>query len=324
MGGSIDITNRYFGHSSSQEFNLKLGDMLNLMNIYNTEDTVSIGINSDTITSSLKEFNPVKKPNRLIELKRNDYIGDKKRCCLNDEKFYWLDDKGNDTNPSLSSTLYTCNPRSHSVGFDAYCDDVMIEECIDKENYNKKCQVWIHNLILRQNTFENVINKMYNKCISNVNNMYCKDLLETIRYYNYQRFNEFADTILESQKDKTDLKCAFPPKYIENEELKTLSSKECWYKECVDSELWKLLTKNIYKRNLCQLYECNINIYDLNTVDQSEIKIICKNKDIIETQNTVKDVLKSESNYNMFLITKFDIFVIFILLFIFYITMHNI
>lgn len=52
MGGGVDVTKRYFGTAKIGKLNHKLGDRLNILNIYKKGEKAAIGINNDTISSS--------------------------------------------------------------------------------------------------------------------------------------------------------------------------------------------------------------------------------------------------------------------------------
>lgn len=331
MGGSVELSKRYFGNSRFQEYNnVSITEKMKMIDVFGKEDKISIGVGSREpgFFKFIDEYKVNRKIDSLIDLKREKYNGDKRYCCLNKKKHYWLNSKGEKTDePSVKKILYTCDPGSRAIGYDIYCDDVMFEACVEKKDYEHRefCSVWFDNLEYRKPEMLKVSNRMALDCKDNIEGTpYCKEWMESLRKMNDEELNMVADTVLKSQIDKSSLKCAFPPIRIKKEELKVITSKECWYKECIDTETWKLLTENIYRRNQCHMYECNVSINNiLQFSDKSEIKIICRNKISVDNNNDVKDIIVDESKYNMFLVTKYDIVIIFVLLLMFYMCFHN-
>lgn len=333
MGGGTNVTSRFFGTSLFKEFNLSLSEKLKLMNIFEKKEQVAIGVGTskESDYSFLNEFKVNFKQGKLIDLERIEYYGEKRICCLEDFKHYWLDENGSIVHePDTKGKLCSCDPLARALGYDSYCDEIMEEVCLEDNTeveYKTKCKTWFVNLPQRIEKFNEVSDKMFKNCKENIEYGFCKDWINSLRDVNNEDLNSLADTILKSQnnKIKAKLKCAFPPQYILNDELKTLTAKECWYKYCIDAENWELLTINLYKKNLCHMYECNINIMNiLNISDISDIKILCRNKSVVQNINEMNTILKEESKFNMFLVTKYDILFLFFLLFLFYIAFHNV
>ncbi|CCU56258.1 entry-fusion complex component, myristylprotein [Mythimna separata entomopoxvirus 'L'] len=336
MGGSVDIDTRYGGSSAFQETFLSFSNLINTIYILTRNERIPIGIYSNNINdyTNYRGYNPIFKPGGYVELSKNNDVGPDDLCCIYDWRYAWVD--GNEQlsqNASLFKQLYTCDPRTIQVGTNNICDESMYKACILNFNtyrYLKpKCGVWLDGLYRRYQTSISIINNINNilieSCSNSINNDLCDIWLMAIRNSGNPVFFRFADNVLIAQKDKTNLKCAFPPNYIIETQNRLSTPKECWYRECAFSPNYLLLTDNIILKNNCSLSECNINIGNLDVVNATEISITCNNN----TNNTVTSkqkydiLLKESEDYRFLLTNNILILILLFILFIFIIIRHN-
>lgn len=174
--------------------------------------------------------------------------------CNNTDLFYYYTEDSN--YKSIDSDFKSV----YNNACDSYADFI----CMNMDNNNKTndgtlCNKWISLNVYLENK---KINDMLNICKDKykIGNHDCVFLINELRKYASinNNYNALIDDYLIEIKDKVKLSCAFPSKDILDEELRIKEPKECWYKECVFSEKWKLTSSN-----LKLMEDCNINICDI-------------------------------------------------------------
>lgn len=329
MGNNLELDTRYWGSASFQEQFIKLGNMLSTLYIYEYNQRVPIGINnSDILNKLVPEYGIKNKPGKMIELERKSYLAPDSLCCIYDDRYAWINNDNNISTPSFNNTLLTCHPSTIKVGENNICDDVLYNQCLINKNIDilGKCEVWLDGVLKRYSTSKDMVNKINNymtsRCNNDINNhVYCKYWLSSIRLSGNPDFEYIADSIITNQFDKKEFKCAFPPEYIlkENNILEPL---ECWYRECVLSANWKLLTKNITVKNTCSLTDCNISIGSLNITPDIDINAKCNAAIIKRNSLAQSTILREDAKFNEFPVLSNVFIFLLCLLFIIYIFLY--
>lgn len=314
MGGNnttLEIDHRVWESGVSHETSSKIFNREKALSSYMIDEKLSFGKVDKDILKKLFDDNF-----QIIE-KGEDYIdGVRKKytnmidCCTKDVIFE------KDMNVVLS-----CSNDTKTFNND-FCDDTMYQLCTKERN--DKCKAWITSQVQRRGKYFNdllLIASMQEKR----SDEYVIAFLEAMRNFNTDsnNYNNNVDNILNSYSEtiqKNEYKCSFPSFAIIEKEKELQTAKECWYKECVLSPLYKLKTENIKKRNLCSVTICDIDIKKLDMSVQ-DLQILCKNK-YNNKRFDIKDNPVQEDIYNIFFIPEFKntllpIYIIFSICFLF-------
>jgi hypothetical protein len=332
MGHNLELDTRYWGSSFFKEQSIIFGNILSTLYTTEYSERIPIGINSNNpdFYKKLPEFEPIIKPGSLIELKKTKYLAPDSICCVIDDRYGWVTDDGVMTNTaSFDKTLLTCHPSSIEVGFNNICDEFLYNTCLLSKDTNLigKCSVWLDGVLKRyafdMKILTNINNYMTNQCSKDVNNHpYCKHWLSAIRNSGNPNFEYIADSVLNSQINKENFKCAFPPEYIVSQ-TNILEPLECWYRECAFSETWKLLTKNIEMKNTCSISDCKISISRINNIlENTEINAICNGAIVYRNSLSQSTILRDTAKFKEFPILQNTFIFILIILFIIYLILY--
>lgn len=312
-------------------------------NIYNTpnkDDVISCGVaKKDYI--NYNEFDIITKPGKLIDVKRTDFKADLEFCCFNYFNHrYWtsFDTKLTPLKPGVDQYSYsdgflygqTCATDTHFQAFE--CTDIYKTECIDKlktaysvsDYIYIPCYNWIYNLGNRySNTFNTIHNTLFDLCKNNLSSfLFCDAYIQGLRANGNAELQVLADSMIYSQTNKYDFKCAFPPSYILEEASKYNTPYECWYKPCTTEPSSHLLYKNLVNQQKCRVTNCDIQISNFNLSNDSDINITCNSKSNVDKKK-FKEVIDKESNYTLFPFPNHLLFIILILIFIILINFYN-
>lgn len=261
------------------------------------------------------EFVLEKKGINYYDGKRKKYSDEVlEKCCLD-----------NDTYKTINDGLRTCPVDTQTFNSNV-CDDIMYNTCFEKNISNKNCTLWIRNVaqyykIKYFNKVKAFVSKEENR-----NHPFTQIFFESLRDYNNasNNYNFIVDEIIDSYSNSIkfkEYKCAFPPNYIlEQEKDNNSTPRECWYKECVLSPLYKLKTENIYKKKICNTQICDIKIDSIN-INANDIIIKClnkyNNKKITNLSDNIPFKLDNEDLFYVpgFINTALPFFIIFLFLF---------
>lgn len=267
---------------------------------YEKDEKLSFGKTEPSIIRDIynDDFLLTPKGQNYVDGERKHYAGPEK-CCLIDLNYYKENNK-----------IYTCDRSAQTFNSD-FCDDVLFKTCIlDLQNHHK-CVAWIQSAVERNNKYVNAIMDLSFKpeFLQYRSHEYMQAFLSSLRNYasEYNNYNNMADNILNSYPEQikyNEYKCAFSQDNINNQEKEIQTYKECWYKECVLSPVYKLKTENINKRRNCTISICDINIKDLK-INNQDIQISCKNKFTNQTID-ITDIALTKDKENLFFIPTFN------------------
>lgn len=276
---------------------------------YQRDEKLSLGkADPKIIDSTLNdEFELTEKYGGFVDAERKKY-SDRPDCCLTDNNFIFE-----------NNVLYTCHPFTKKLTSD-FCDQYFIKTCLNENSNHPKCKTWIRSVVEQKRPMFNTLFDLASK-EEYYNEELTKIFITALRDFQSpeNNFNEYADAILNSYNEtiKKEYKCAFSSENIKKQNINT--PKECWYKECVLSPTFKLLTENIYKRKLCRLTICDVDIKNLN-IGTNEVMIVCNNKFNNFSINIDADEPRKESEVAFFvptfLNTLFPVLLIFSFLFL--------
>lgn len=237
-------------------------------------------------------FTIIDKGQNYLDGYRNKY-SDIEECCTTDiiyKKEY--------------NAILSCSNDTKTFNND-FCDEIMYKTCIDKGG--PKCKVWIRAQVERKGK---KFDSLYSLALKEEFRSHDLTIsfLESLRDFatDTNKYNLLADAILDSYSDEIkykEYKCAFPISFIIDKEKYIKIPKECWFKDCSLSPLYKLKTENIRKRDLCNITICDININQLN-MSKQDVQIICKNKYNNQSIDISKLPIKQDID-NFFLIPEF-------------------
>jgi hypothetical protein len=334
MGGSVNIQSRYWGSSNFQETFLSFSQIINTMHTLELSQRIPIGIysNDPRDYENFHGYNPIFKPGGYKELLKVSNLAPDELCCIYDWRYGWINE-GNEISQiaNLNNNLLTCDSRTIQVGRSSICDEPMYRACIlDFDNHSHlkyKCSVWLKGLYLRFLTASDIITRINDTltpiCITNIDYPICESWLSAIRNGGNIAYFSIADNVLTSQRDKTNLKCAFPPDYILQAQRRVYTPRECWYRECAFSPNYLLLSENIAVKNNCLLTECNINIGNLDILSLSDITLTCNNSvNVINSKEKMTMLLNESEDYRFLVPDNIIIFILLIIL-IFLILIKN-
>lgn len=312
-------------------------------NIYNVPDesVISCGVANKSYIN-FDEFDVNTKPGKLIDVKRHDYKANLEYCCFNYFNHRYLtdfsktltdDDAGTSQYDTSTGNLYaqTCNTDTHFQAFE--CTDIYKKNCItdylltnyvkDDDKYNN-CSTWIYNLGNRySNTFIEIHHKLYDLCKNDLNNyVFCDLYLQGLRVNGNADLQVYADSMIYSQTNKTNFKCAFPPNYILEEASKYNTPYECWYKPCITEPSSHLLYKNLVNQQKCRVTNCDIEISNFNLSNDSDINITCNSKSNVDKKK-FKETIDKESNFTLFPCLNHVFFIIIFLIFVIIFNLYN-
>lgn len=217
------------------------------------------------------EFYVNAKKDDLNDGYRKTSLGKTDKCCFIDENYYIEDGK-----------YYTCEPRLKNIS-SSTCEKTILDYCINNMNEHKICNTWIKSMAekgrLSQSSFQVMVEKFL-RSYEYIDHEYYKTFIIALREYAtvYNNFNSLIDSHIQNipYSLRHKYKCAFAPEEILQEEKIINTSKECWYKECVFSPVYKLKSENLFNRKTCNILLCDININSLN-ISKQDIHISCKN-----------------------------------------------
>ncbi|BAO49416.1 poxvirus myristoylprotein [Alphaentomopoxvirus acuprea] len=332
MGGGINLQTRYWGTSNFQESYISFSNLLETIYTMEINERIPIGIfsNKPDEYTNFHGYSPIFKPGGYVELSKESDVAPDDVCCISDLRYSWVDEYGNlfqDAN--ITYDLFTCDPRTIQVGRSNICDNSMYKFCIQNmdPNLKNKCNVWLRGLFNRQllesGLISTINNIMIPHCSENINNLNCDIWLSAIRQSGNEVYFNIADNVIRAQVDKSNLKCAFPPKYIIDAQSDLGVSRECWYRECAFTPNYLLLTENIIIKNNCHLTECNINIRNLDIVSTTEMAILCNNHIVAKTSKDDSNTLIQQAENNIFLLTEHNILFILIMIFMSFIFLKS-
>lgn len=257
------------------EFKTQVLERTRAITVYEKNEKLSLG-KADLKKTAEKfnnEFNLIDKGWGYIDATRNNY-SNKDECCFIDSNYF-----------TENNIIFTCDPLLKNFNTKSYCDDVIHNICneqlLNNTNNYKNCPIWIKSVVANnKKNLSQLISTLSNELYAD--HIYTQTLINSLREFSTveNNFDFIADKIINSYSEelkKTKYKCAFSPENIILTEQEQRLNKECWYKECVFSQEYLLLSENIKKRKECVLTICDINIKNLN-ISNNDIKIICQNK----------------------------------------------
>lgn len=273
-----NIESKIWSKAYTHEYTTNPLERTNAISSYSKNSLLSLGkTDKEKINKRLNgEFELIEKGWGYIDAERKSY-SIKKECCLTDKDFI-----------SEDGIIFTCDPIVKVLDATSYCDDVLSELCYNQlltkdkilDTFNK-CPVWIKSTVAKNKPIlQYLLSVLADE--DYISHEFTKTLLNSLREFatSENNFNLIADKIINSYSSVTKkkyYKCAFSPENIVLSEREQRVNKECWYKECVLAETYKLLTENIKKRKECVVTICDINIKNLD-IGNNDLKIICQNK----------------------------------------------
>lgn len=273
MGGNntkINIQHKIWPRANSHEIYSNIFFRTMSLISYDIGEYLSFGkTDLETIRDRFNnEFDLIEKNQGFVDGKRQTY-DTSDTCCFIKENYFIKE-----------NIIHSCNPTTYTFNSNT-CDTALYNLCIVSKGTNFKCEPWIRSVVQRKiSLFDNVLEFCSKE--ENRNHNFTKIFLTSLRDFdNDNNYNQIADNILNSYSidiRNTEYKCAFSNNEVNNIQLTNpILIKECWYKECVLSPVFKLLTENIIRRQLCKITICDINIHELN-ISNNEVEIICNNK----------------------------------------------
>ncbi|AKS26353.1 putative myristylated membrane protein 2 [Diachasmimorpha longicaudata entomopoxvirus] len=297
MGGShtkFERDHRVWGRNVTEEDVLPRADHF-VMASYPLEDRIRQGRNKH-----YSEFKYVASEH-LQDAQRRMYKGNATKCCLGAYRYERDQDD-----------IFTCDPQSLDPQ-GVFCNEIMEKHCLE-DDFISKCFLWIPSAV------DNVNSPIHTFCKDETrrNDKRCQIYYTSMRETSMKHsaeidaiFNEFSEEV------KKEYLCMFPPASVLEDQKKTVTPYECWYKPCVLSPISELSSQNISKRQQCKLTICDIHIQELKT-KKSDIQIAC-NKVYTKTDLIGKDSATFIDKETLFSVPDFDVFLpaLIVLLFVY-------
>jgi hypothetical protein len=291
---NVKLPSFYNGSAIFQEVVINPNSVIYEMGNFLEGETKPVGPDTFNVEFYKDEFNVIDTDSFLIKVERKNYLGDTNYCCDNNISHYWIDRNGNKSLYRDKDTylyLISCDPITKTKN-SSTCNRFFFEEC--KNGTNKQCENWFQNLHVNYTGDQEFINEvnifMQTKC-SDSFKQYCKDWLIGIRRHDYDVPNTIADSVIQSQKDKSHFKCLFPPVEYEKD-----IPFECWYEPCAKEPIERLLLKNILNRKKCFNYNCSVKIKDLNVPANTKIDLKCTDLRLMNKEEILNNKKKEELN----------------------------
>lgn len=249
------------------------------------------------------------------DFKRKTYYRGNNNFCFSPLLFYFYDN---------SNVYHSKSPDNNSV-YDSGCNDNVEQYCNEnKINLNTTlCKTLISKklYVLDVENGRKFIKSKLQNCedVDLIGTPYCVFLINEVRRYdtNQNDYHILVDNHLKKIRNLVELPCAFPSFEILQLEKDLKKNKECWYKECVFGEKWKMTTNNLKKIENCKINICDIIIDNTNnksTVLHTSCKTEYKFTNEIRKDKAVKVDLINElkTNNNSYLLILLAILGIFI------------
>lgn len=282
--------NRYVPKNSFNNTSRLLSEFYaTLASIRNNEsvniiDAKSLYYPQTLIDNSYKipEFSIDAQAGNFFKVTRNSYsmsnTNDQKlTCCLIDTPYYIID-----------NILLTCDPMSKDLVYSNFCDNVMLNYCLNNLTVSK-CSTWLYNALDRMENTINLFMQPY--CVNNLFTPICKVYIDGLRKNNNNILSDLLlNNVWNNTKDSR-LNCSFNKYYSD----KVNAPKVCWSYECMNTPDYLLSSTDLLSKSLCQLYSCNIVLTNVVINNKSNIKINCLNQ-INDNNSLLKIALADKRN----------------------------
>lgn len=302
--GKYEVSTRIRQRAITHENRTTLLNRTQSLSSYERDEKLSLGKGDVNIFSKRlnDELLLTNKGSGYVDAERKRYanIIDVPECCLTSLEQI-----------NKNGVIFTCDPITKDLDSSSACDSILLSNCLQSltagKEVNSNCNKWIKGVVKNNKSFLNDISYILSKEEIR-NHPLVITFINSLREYNSStnNYNKISDTIINSysqQIKKNEYKCAYPSEEIIESENKEGIAKECWYKECVLSPEYKLLTENIFKRKECAFTICDINIKNIQ-IGNNDIQIICKNQ---YNRNNKFDIKDNPINQDLKMLTPFFI-----------------